>query len=380
MIVRLAACRGRDCRAARTASSGVRPRTMSKWAVELADLRAGQRLEIGQDQLAVEQVAGRRRRCRRARCPGWPAIMIWVVSSSRPPRFTLTWMCGAGRPGIRDRLDRPEVVLAVRAGREPAEALEVLVLLIAGRAAVAGVQVHLVGVALPDLDGRIPHGAPGRAQDAAGQVRDLADGRGDVIVDDDQVVVGIERQLVRVERPFRQGRACGGAASANSPRVVKNAAPRAPRKMRRPRVSVEFGMTRVPSLLRMADRPAGGSITAGSLRERNARAGRPETGHAEYRGRCAAPSSAIPAEEHGTALESSSLTRTYLRPTWDARRARPAIAVRPGRGAGRPMFTDATIRTLLPENLRCNWERPSCGSWAAVTAAFAPAGPGAPGK
>ena len=34
-----------------------------------------------------------------ASLPGCPAMFIWVVSSSRPPRFTLKWMWGAGLPG-----------------------------------------------------------------------------------------------------------------------------------------------------------------------------------------------------------------------------------------------------------------------------------------
>ena len=96
-------------------------------------------------------------------------------------------------------------------------------------------EVHLVGVALPDLDGRVPHRAAGRVQHAAGQVRDLADGRRDVVVDDDQVVVGVERQLVRVERPLLRWPVSAASCSANSPRVVKKAAPAVmvPRKARR---------------------------------------------------------------------------------------------------------------------------------------------------
>ena len=39
-------------------SSGVRPRTIVEVGGELADLRARHRLEIGLEQLAVEQVAG----------------------------------------------------------------------------------------------------------------------------------------------------------------------------------------------------------------------------------------------------------------------------------------------------------------------------------
>ena len=76
---------------------------------------------------------------------------------------------GGGPAGVGDRLDGAEAVLAGRAGGEPAEPLEVLVLLVLLGVAVAGVEVDLVGVALPDLDRRVAdraarrRRAPGRS-------------------------------------------------------------------------------------------------------------------------------------------------------------------------------------------------------------------------
>src|SRR5262245_66094152 len=60
-------------------------------------------------------------------------------------------------------------------------------------------QVDALTVALPDFDESVLHRAAAGVEDAAGEVRDLADGGRDAVVDDDQVVVGVERELVRVE-------------------------------------------------------------------------------------------------------------------------------------------------------------------------------------
>ena len=132
--------------------------------------------------------------------------------------------------GVRDRLDGAEVVLAGRAGQEPAEALEVLVLLVLLLVAVGRVQVDALGVALPDLDQGVADRVALGVEDPAGQVGDLADGRGDAVVDDEQVVVGVERELVRVERPLGLGRGAGqllgeqpaGGEQAETPRVPRN--------------------------------------------------------------------------------------------------------------------------------------------------------------
>jgi hypothetical protein len=103
-------------------------------------------------------------------------------------------MCGACRHG----LDGAEDVFAVGPGEESSEALEVAVTL--GCVAGLGVEIGAVIVGLPDLDQRISHRLAMLVEDASGQPGDLADGRRDAVVHDDQVVVGIERELVGIER------------------------------------------------------------------------------------------------------------------------------------------------------------------------------------
>jgi hypothetical protein len=64
------------------------------------------------------------------------------------------------------------------------------------------VNVGPLAVHLPDLDDGVAHRIPLGIEDPPGQVRDLADGGRDGVVDDEQVVVGVQRELVRVERPL----------------------------------------------------------------------------------------------------------------------------------------------------------------------------------
>src|SRR5688572_12155605 len=101
---------------------------------------------------------------------------------------------------VIDRLDRAEVVLALRVAEEASVSLKVAVE--TGWLAAARVHVRAGPVDLPDLHESIPHRLTRFRQHAAGQVRDLADGRSDAVIDDEEVVVGVERELVRIERPF----------------------------------------------------------------------------------------------------------------------------------------------------------------------------------
>src|SRR5688572_18115374 len=102
--------------------------------------------------------------------------------------------------GVRHGLDRAKVVLASTVGQKPAEALEVSVshFGVAG----AGMQVRSVVIALPDFDGRIANRLAPRVEDTAGEMRNLADGGRDPVVDDEQIIVRVERQLIGIERPF----------------------------------------------------------------------------------------------------------------------------------------------------------------------------------
>src|SRR5262249_22120881 len=61
----------------------------------------------------------------------------------------------------------------------------------------------------PDLDLGVPDRVSVPIEDATGQVGDLADGRREGVVDEDQVIVAIEGEPVRVEGPFGQRRGAG---------------------------------------------------------------------------------------------------------------------------------------------------------------------------
>ena len=115
-------------------------------------------------------------------------------------------------------------------------------------------------------------GLPVGVEDPAGQVGDLADGRGDAVVDDDQVVVGVERQLVGVERPLGQrrgaGELLGEQAAGGEERGAQGAEEDA--------TAADVDGIRHDKWLLASRWPAGsagGSITARSLRENNARRG-----------------------------------------------------------------------------------------------------------
>jgi hypothetical protein len=64
-----------------------------------------------------------------------------------------------------------------------------------------GVDVRAVQIGLPDLDERIADRRTARREQPPAEVRDLTDGSRLSIVHDDQIVVGVERQAVGVERP-----------------------------------------------------------------------------------------------------------------------------------------------------------------------------------
>jgi hypothetical protein len=68
--------------------------------------------------------------------------------------------------------------------------------------AVGGVQVHAVAVDLPDFHERVADRLTAGIENLPGKVRDLADRRRDAVVDDDEIVIGIERQAVGLDRAF----------------------------------------------------------------------------------------------------------------------------------------------------------------------------------
>ena len=77
-------------------------------------------------------------------------------------------------PRIFNGLDRAEAIDTGRIGAELAVALEVAILLVLRALG----KVNLLCIALPDLNRRVADRAAGRVEHPAGQVGDLADGRG----------------------------------------------------------------------------------------------------------------------------------------------------------------------------------------------------------
>jgi len=110
-----------------------------------------------------------------------------------------------GAAWIGDGFDGAEDVFAGGAGEEAAERLEVFVFF-GDIAAAAGVAVDPGAVALPDFDEGVADGLAVWAEDAAAEPCDLADGWGGGVVDDEEIVIGVERERVRVERAFGLGR------------------------------------------------------------------------------------------------------------------------------------------------------------------------------
>ncbi len=80
-----------------------------------------------------------------------------------------------GAAGVGDGFDRAEIIAAIGTGEEAAVALEVFVAMVV--ALIVRVQINAVGIDLPDFDERIRGPAsPGGGEDAAGQMRDVAEG------------------------------------------------------------------------------------------------------------------------------------------------------------------------------------------------------------
>ncbi len=103
--------------------------------------------------------------------------------------------------GIRHGLDRAEVVFAGRAGQEAAESLKIPVALSAVVA--PRVQIGAIVVALPDLDDGVADRFAARIEDLAREMRNRPHGGGEGVVEDDQIVVGVEGKFVGIERTFR---------------------------------------------------------------------------------------------------------------------------------------------------------------------------------
>src|SRR5581483_182245 len=102
--------------------------------------------------------------------------------------------------GMGDRADGAEGVAAAGVDTGAAIALESRIA--SPATGVAGVIVDAVGVALPDLDHGTGHRLPATVQDAAGDVRDAADGLRFLSHHADEVGIHVGRERGGVERAF----------------------------------------------------------------------------------------------------------------------------------------------------------------------------------
>src|SRR5262245_10616830 len=64
-------------------------------------------------------------------------------------------------------------------------------------------QIDSVAINLPDLDHSVSNRTSLGIEQLASEMRDLSNRRRNAVVDDDQIVVRIEREPVRIKRPFR---------------------------------------------------------------------------------------------------------------------------------------------------------------------------------
>src|SRR4051812_14919120 len=67
---------------------------------------------------------------------------------------------------------------------------------------VMAVQVNAIVVHLPNLHERVAERLPAAIENSSGQVRDLANGQRERVVDDEQIIVCIQRKVVGIKWSF----------------------------------------------------------------------------------------------------------------------------------------------------------------------------------
>src|SRR5512133_2443634 len=100
---------------------------------------------------------------------------------------------------IGHRLHGAKIIFPGRTGQEPAKTLEIGVKRPSAR---ASPEVGAFAVYLPKLDHRISDGVTSPLDESSAQMRDFAYGRRDRIVNNQQVIIRVERKSARVERTF----------------------------------------------------------------------------------------------------------------------------------------------------------------------------------
>jgi hypothetical protein len=131
---------------------------------------------------------------------------MWRVTAAWEELFTsrLHLKVDVARaPWIQARFYGPEEILARGACYKAPVSLKIAIA-IAYRA--LGVDIGPIVIGLPDLDRCSTDRLTALVENAATQPRDLADRRRDVIADDDEIVIAIERQPIRIVRSQSLGR------------------------------------------------------------------------------------------------------------------------------------------------------------------------------
>ena len=103
--------------------------------------------------------------------------------------------------GIWDRFDGAKHIFTGRSSQETPETLKVGVASFQV-VATARVIIHAFGITLPDFDQGVANRFPPAIQDAAAQPGHFPDAGIGLIIDDHQIVIGVQWQSVRIKRTF----------------------------------------------------------------------------------------------------------------------------------------------------------------------------------
>lgn len=102
---------------------------------------------------------------------------------------------------ITDRFDGAEQVFTFTPREKSSETLEIFVAFI--RAHALAVEISTFVIALPNFYFRAPHRLTFGIEDSTAEVGDLAERGAEGIVENEQIIISIERQVIRIKGAFR---------------------------------------------------------------------------------------------------------------------------------------------------------------------------------
>jgi hypothetical protein len=123
-----------------------------------------------------------------------------TLSRQELPTATFDFEMNVGAPsGILNRFYGPKIIFSRRAGQKPTEALEIR---ITAGVLIATMEINAVSIRFPDLNVRIANRIPFSVKDTAGQMCNFADGWRYAAIHNNQIVVGIEWEMVGIKGSF----------------------------------------------------------------------------------------------------------------------------------------------------------------------------------